>query len=314
MFITFLVLVADQGRTTRLITKQSSKRGSVIVLQDEGRILEQARKLKEDNKIEEALALLYSGMDQFPTSTQILNEALQIYLEEERYDEAIQLLDERVKNFQEKTQHQIFIAKQQILQPLIEPLLEEGNIEKAFSYLQKMADSGYRGFHQLRNNPLHEPLRRHSGFEEVMKKISKNSGLGKPALDFTVLLTSGSMYTLSAQKGKVVLVDFWSTSCPPCINEFSNISAIYQANKDKGFEVISISLDENKETLDAFLTSNPMPWSTAFSGKGWNDDTAKLYEILTIPAQWLVDKNGVFRYFDVRGEDLKDAVEKLLKE
>jgi peroxiredoxin len=313
-FVTLLVLVVPHRMNVQLVQEQNSRQGQAIASQDETQILERARKLKKDNKIEEAIALLYKGMEQFPASAQILNEALQIYLEEKRYDEAIRLLDERARNFQEKTQHQISIAKQQILLPLIEPLLEEGKTEKAFSYLQKMADSGYRGFHQFSNNPLYEPLRRHAGFEEVMKKISENSGLGKPALDFTVLLTSGSTYTLSAQKGKVVLVDFWSTSCPPCLIELTNISAIYQANKEKGFEVISISLDESKEKLDTFLTSYPMPWSTVFSGKGWNDDTAKLYEILSIPAQWLVDKKGVLRYFDVRGEDLKVAVEKLLKE
>ena len=314
LLVTLLMLAVTQGMNVRLVQEQNSRGGQDTAFQDETRILEQARKMKKDNKTKEALVLLYQGMDKFPASAQILNEALQIYLEEKRYDEAVKLLDERAKNFQKKAQHQILIAKQQILQPLIEPLLEEGKTEKAFSYLQKIADSGYRGFHQIMNNPLYEPLRRHAEFKEVIKKISENTGLDKPALDFTVSLTSGSTYTLSAQKGKVVLVDFWSTSCPPCIKELPNISAIYKANKERGFEVISISLDDSKEKLNAFLTAHPMPWNTVFSGKGWNDDTAKLYEILSIPAQWLVDRKGVLRYFDVRGDDLNTAVEKLLSE
>jgi peroxiredoxin len=313
-FISLLVLAVTHGMNARLVQEQNSKQRQATASQDETRILERARELQKGNKIEEALALLYEGMDQFPASAQILNGALQIYLAERRYDEAFRLLDERAKNFTEKTQHQIHLAKQRVLQTLIEPLLEEGKDEKAFNYLKQMADSGYRGFHQLRHNPLYEPLRRHAGFEEVMKKISENTGLGRPPRDFTVTLTSGSTYALSAQKGKVVLVDFWSTSCPPCIEEFPNFRAIYQTNKKEGFEVISISLDDNKEKLDAFLATHPMPWDTVFSGKGWNDDTAKLYEISSIPSLWLVDKKGILRYFDVRGDELKTAIEKLLGE
>jgi len=314
-FVSLLVLAMAHGMTAPQAQGQNSKQGEGdSTFQDVIRILQRAKELQKDNKIEDALVLLHKGIDQFPASAPLLNETLQIYLAEQRYDEALQLLDERTKNFPEKTRHAIGIAKQQILQPLIEPLLQEGKAEKAFEYLQQMARSGYRGFHQLKHNPLYEPLRRHAGFEEVMKQISENTGIGEPAIDFTVTLTGGGAYTLSSRKGKVVLVDFWSTSCPPCLEELPNISAIYEANKGKGLEVLSISLDDNREKLEAFLAAHPMPWNTVFSGKGWNDDTVKLYEILSIPALWLVDKQGVLRYFDVRGEDLKAAVEKLLTE
>ena len=313
-FVLLLALAVAHGMSARLVQEQNSKQGQATASLDETRTLERARELQKDNKNEEALALLQKGLDQFPASGQILNEALKVYLAEKRYDEAVRLLDDRAKNFSERTQKGIRIAKQQILQPLIEPLLKEGKAEKAFNYLQQIVDAGYRGFHQLRHNALYEPLRRQAGFDEVMKKISENAGLGRPPRDFTVTLTSGGAYTLSAQKGKVVLVDFWSTSCPPCIEELPNIRAIYQANRKRGFEVISISLDDNKEKLDHFLTTHPMPWKTVFSGKGWNDDTVMLYGILSIPSPWLVDKKGVLRYFDVRGKDLKAAVKKLLAE
>lgn len=314
-FVLLPVLALAHGMNTGLIQGQNSQQGQGdSASQEVARIMERAGALQKDNKIEDALALLHKGMDQFPASAQIVNGALQIYLAEKRYDEALQLMDERAKNFPEKAQHAIRISKQRILQPLIEPLLKEGKNEKAFSYLEQMARSGYRGFHQLRRDPLYEPLRRFAGFEAIMAQISENAGLGKPALDFTVSLTSGSAYTLSAQKGKVVLVDFWSTSCPPCLEELPNIGAIYKAHKAKGLEVVSISLDDSRDTLEAFLAAHPMPWNTVFSGKGWKDETVKLYEILSIPALWLVDKKGVLRYFDVRGEDLKAAVETLIAE
>ncbi len=304
-----------QGIDSHLVQGQNGQQGQATAASpDETRILEQAKGLKKDKKTEHALALLRKGMDQFPTSKRILNEALMIYMADNRNDDALRLLNERAKNFPEETQKQIRVARLQIMLNLIEPLLEQGNAEKAFDYLRQMADAGYRGFHQLKHNPLYEPMRQHAGFDEVLKKISENTGLGRPPRDFTAALTNGDAYTLSARKDKVVIVDFWSTSCPPCIKELPNISAIYQANKDRGLEIISISLDDKKEKLDAFLATHPMPWYTVFSGKGWNDDAARLYEILSIPSLWLVDKKGVLRYFDVRGEDLTKAVEELLAE
>jgi pentatricopeptide repeat protein len=312
-FMSLMVLAVAHGMDSSLTQEQAGKQ-QAAVSPDETRILERAAGLRKDNKTEEALAVLREGMDQFPASARILNEALQIYMAEKRNDEALRLLDDRAKNFPEIVRKRIRSAKLSVLQSLIERLLEEGKTEKAFDYLQQMADAGYRGFHQLRHNALYEPLRRHAGFEEIMKRISENTGLDRPPRDFSVTLTSGGAYTLSARKGKVVLVDFWSTSCPPCIEELPNVRAIYQANKEKGFEVVSISLDDNKEKLEAFLADHPMPWNTVFSGKGWNDDTAKIYEISSIPSLWLVDKKGILRYFDVRGEDLKAAVEKLLRE
>ena len=310
-----LVLAMAHGMAARPVQEQNSKQAeSDLASQEVARILKEAARLRADNKTEDALALLYKGMDRFPDSAQLVSGALQIYLAEKRHDEALRLLDERTKDFPEKTQHGIRIAKQRILQPLIDPLLEAGESEKAFGYLRQLARAGYRGFHQLRHDPLREPLRRHAGFEEVMEQIAENTGIGEPAVDFTVTLTCGGAYTLSERKGKVVLVDFWSTSCPPCIEELPNIGALHEANKGKGLEVVSISLDDSREKLDAFLPAHPMPWNTVFSGKGWSDDTVKLYGILSIPALWLVDKKGVLRYFDVRGEDLKAAVAELIAE
>jgi peroxiredoxin len=299
---------------SRLTQGQDGKPAQATSSQAETRIVEQAKALRSDNKIEEALALLHDGMDRFPASAQILNEALELYLAENRNDEALQILDERATHFPEETQKRIRSAQRAILQPLIDTLLAEGDVEKAFEYLGQMADAGYRGFHQLRHKALYEPLRRHPGFEEVMKRISENTGLGRPARDFTVTMMNGGTYTLSEQKGKVVLVDFWSTDCGPCREELPNLRALYQANRVRGFELISISLDDKREKLDAFLAAHPMPWNSVFSGKGWKDDTAGLYEVSSIPSAWLVDKQGILRYFDVRGEDLKAAVAKLLAE
>jgi thiol-disulfide isomerase/thioredoxin len=294
--------------------EQAGKQDVSMTPKDEDQIIGLAEELRKDNRVGEALSVLNEGMDRFPASAKLLTAAYQIYLAEKRYEECVQLLNDKAGNFPESLHERIRGAKLMALQPLVQSLLEEGKTEKAFSRFREMADAGYRGFHQFMHNPQFEPLRRHAEFKDVMKKIAENTGLDRPATDFMVALAGGGTYSLSARKGRVVLVDFWSTECPPCIEELPNLRALYLKYKDSGFEIISISLDGDRGKLDAFLAANPMPWNTVFSGKGWRDDAAKLYEISWIPSLWLVDKKGFLRYFDVRGEDLKAAIEGLLAE
>ena len=81
----------------------------------------------------------------------------------------------------------------------------------------------------------------------------------KPAPALKLKDLEGKTLDLAQFKGKVVLVDFWSTSCPPCIEELPNIGALHEANKGKGLEVVSISLDDSREKLDAFLAAFQIP-------------------------------------------------------
>ena len=144
--------------------------------------------------------------------------------------------------------------------------------------------------------------------------MEKNAGVGKPPKDFTVTLTSGDTFTLSKQTGKVILVDFWGTVCIPCIEEFPNMRDLYNKYHDLGFEILSVSLDESREKFDSFLKKEPLPWKHVYSGKGWQDDLVALYEVESVPFLFLVDRKGNMRYFDVRGEQLAKAVERLVKE
>ncbi|MFC2163568.1 peroxiredoxin family protein [Acidobacteriota bacterium] len=285
-----------------------------ITFESEDQVVAQVSALKEAEKTEEALNLLSRAQKQFPNSFTILGEKFRILRAENRYKECLQMINENMSHFTEEKQKRLVYAKQLILLPIVQSELEVNNPDQAFIYLEEMANAGYRGFHQLKHSEVYEPLRQRKEFADVMKTIAQNTGIGSKPRDFTTTLTDGSPFTLSEQTGKVMMVDFWSTSCPPCVEELPNLRKIYAENKEKGFEIISISLDEDKEKLNAFLAENPMPWKTVFSGQGWGDDVAKLYEISWIPSIWLVDKTGTLRYFDVRGEDLKAAIDELVAE
>ena len=287
---------------------------SATAFESEEQVMDQLNVLKQAEKTEEALDLLSRAQKQFPKSFTILGEKFMILRGEGRHKECLDLINDNFGQFTEAERERMLRGKLAVLLPLIKSELEEGQGEQPFTHFKEIAEAGYRGFHNLRHDELYAPLRRREEFTDVMDRIAQNTGIGSRPKDFTVTLTDGDAFTLSEQKGTVIMVDFWSTSCPPCIEELPNLRKIYAENKDKGFEIISISLDDDAEKLNAFLTENPMPWKRVFSGRAWSDDVARSYQIDWIPSIWLVDKAGTLRYFDVRGDDLKTAIEELVAE
>ena len=128
----------------------------------------------------------------------------------------------------------------------------------------------------------------------------------------------GSEVDLAQYKGKVVLVDFWATWCGPCISELPNVQEVYKKYHDKGFDVFAISFDNTKEELENFLKTNDMPWTQVFfdeEGKrGWENPLGQKYGIFSIPATFLVGRDGNVHKFNVRGEELDPAVAELLEQ
>jgi thiol-disulfide isomerase/thioredoxin len=148
--------------------------------------------------------------------------------------------------------------------------------------------------------------------EAATALVKKVSHFGKPiSIKFTAL--DGREVNMEKLRGKVVLVDFWATWCGPCMRELPNVKAAYEKLHDKGFEIVGISYDDNKEALQRTVTTEEMKWPQFFDADNAGKSFADEYGVTTIPSMWLVDKKGVVR--DLMGRtDLAGKVEKLLAE
>lgn len=187
------------------------------------------------------------------------------------------------------------------LQPLLALLIESGKKDEAKQLLAR-AKKDIAG---------HPDVER---FVQFLTQLGGelNTPLVGDTLDLKFTSLQGDAIDLSKMAGKVVLVDFWATWCGPCIAELPNMQKAYTSYHDKGFEIIAISLDNEKEPLEAFIKENKMPWPQAFDGKGWQNEIAAQYGITSIPATFLVGKDGKIVATDLRGAALEAAIEKEL--
>jgi thiol-disulfide isomerase/thioredoxin len=149
----------------------------------------------------------------------------------------------------------------------------------------------------------------YNGYLAVKKQreIAALLAPGKEAPDFEeVMLDGSSKMKLSNLRGNVVLLDFWASWCGPCRKENPNVVKTYEKYKDKGFTVMSVSLDKDRGSWKAAVEKDGLKWPNHVSDLGyWSSKVAKLYQVKGIPFTVLIDREGKIIKTNLRGPDLE---------
>ena len=150
--------------------------------------------------------------------------------------------------------------------------------------------------------------------EHRLKAEPVQALIGKPVPDFSATDLAGNPISLEQYQGKVVLLDFRATWSSPCLEDTPNVKKVYDAYKDKGFDIIGISLDNDEKRLRDYLKKYEIPWRQVYSGKRWDSPIAQQYGIRNIPTGWLIDRDGTLISQQVNGPLLELLVSEAVTE
>jgi peroxiredoxin len=137
--------------------------------------------------------------------------------------------------------------------------------------------------------------------------------IGSAVPEISLKDVSGTTVAISSLKGKVVLLDFWASWCGPCRQENKHLVKLYAKYKAKGFEIYSVSIDEDARAWKNAITADKITWLQVNDNGGWDKGIATQWNIQQIPTTYLIDKTGNIVALDLQGKQLEKRVTELLK-
>ena len=239
-----------------------------------------------------------------------LNQAFQGIVEENNLSKNTVAIDSLSITFQ-KPYDAITLPQNKILSKKI---IENSSSYSSLMAIQGMDPEKYADVYRVLDKGLYAKYPLDANvvmFHGIVSKMIATTQ-GQEAPEINQPSPDGTNIALSSLKGKIVLVDFWASWCGPCIKEMPNVVKAYAKYKDKGFEIYGVSLDAEKERWVNAIKKEGMTWPQVSDLKQWDCQPAKQYGVTSIPATFLLDKEGKIIAKNLRGEELEKAIENAL--
>ena len=169
----------------------------------------------------------------------------------------------------------------------------------------------YEGLKAVRDK-IDSSLVNHPYVKDVDETLADldNMQPGKVAPDFKLKTVNGDSLSLSALRGKYVLIDFWASWCPDCRKSNPKLVKLYDTYKNKNFTVLGVSIDEDEKAWRQAIEKDGLNWNQTIGEDAWNSNVANQYGVKWIPTAMLIDPQGVII---TRSVELKDIEEELKK-
>ncbi|GIV38578.1 MAG: thiol:disulfide interchange protein [Thermonema sp.] len=269
--------------------------------------------LVEGSKVNREIAQFLAILRDF----NMVNDSLQ-----REYIQAEQAGDEERKAALEEVFRKSYYTSVEKTKALINTLIPSVSVIYAASllnmvddgtFLKELAEKMQKAY---QGKPMPSAVKR---FIDYMSQVSLSEDVqsagpeeGSMAPDFSLPQADGTPFSLSKLRGKYVLVDFWASWCGPCRKENPQVVALYNKYKDKGFEILGVSLDEDKEAWLKAIEKDRLTWIHVSDLKGWQNEAARLYNVNAIPMTYLIDPDGVIIAKGLRGPALEAKLQELL--
>jgi thiol-disulfide isomerase/thioredoxin len=197
------------------------------------------------------------------------------------------------------------------LQPALDYFDSYEKLEKSLKATGRKSDQ-LESFYQLVAN-MKTAYEQRKEQDRLMAENEKNLAIGVLAPEIKLKDPSGRVISSRDFKGKVLLIDFWASWCPPCRAANPELTELYKKHQGKGFEILGVSLDDKEMAWKQAIAMDKLSWPQVSDLGGWRSSVVPQYNIIQLPSSYLLDRNGKIIAKNLAGDSLELKVKTMLR-